>query len=719
MTSTDCSDLIGIDVGTTNTSAWFQDKKTKTIQKVTGDDGSHIFPSVVQYKHDGKIIVGKAAERAISRVEPGVIKSSKLLIGRQYSDEIVLKSLSSCCSPVVNRNGYPVFEIFKDQFVSPTEVATEIIKNILKQAERVQQSAFKRCVLTVPVYFAHAQRVETKKAAESAGLEVICVTEEPCAAAFAYAYTQPQNHFSGTIFVYDLGGGTFDSTVVKCDDNLFDPVNSLGNDGLGGDVVDKLIYNDVETQYIEKYGGENIFGKDNTSFRKVNALMRKCRIAKETIGNGACEAVIEVDEVDGADDFTYILSARLLTNLIQTLITDTRSTSMKTYEDAKISVSAVDRVMMVGGSTRLPAVSPMLEKLFGMEKMVDRKSFDPMTIVSKGAFLKGMKLISEGKTEPLVVRDSVGNEGDGECIQVLKPFYGVITDRLTMSIGVNCDDRDTGKTYLSIIIPKGSVLPFSNTMNYVTKPDSHQTTMSVLQGENIDDPLSNKRLGGMKVYDIPKGRVKHRVTMELDQNGILFVSNVFDYEEKIHIVVDREIFDTSESAVVNGQAKKKYDFGKPVRIESKEEYLRNLPKPRNEIKKDGSEKTTKRDDNGKKKPKKAQHSPMELDIPPFRGIPVACPQENCPPPLPTRPPPSASPSINPMPQAEVPPTVVIPPLTPSSLSHEMKESQTMSLETIDDTIVPEITDVIAEPEAEDSIQHEVVLRMRACKCVVY
>lgn len=229
MSSEDYYDLLGIDLGTSNTTAWFVSKYTHNLQQVLFENGDFRCPSAVQYAYNGSVRVGRAAVLRIGH-EDGIVTSSKRLIGRQYSDEIVLRSLDRCGSKIVNQNGYPVFEVKPGHFVSPTQVATEIIKYVMMKASQVQGIPFKRCVITVPVYFSNNQRIETAKAAEKAGLEVICLTEEPCAAAFAYAYSHDE-HQNGDFVVYDLGGGTFDVSVVRCSELEFDIL------GVGGVMI--------------------------------------------------------------------------------------------------------------------------------------------------------------------------------------------------------------------------------------------------------------------------------------------------------------------------------------------------------------------------------------------------------------------------------------------------------------------------------------------------
>lgn len=191
MSSTDYTDLIAIDYGTSYSTAWFKCKRDGTIQKLVFNGGSFLCPSVVQYQSNGGVVcVGEAAERLIGKgTVQGIVRSSKRLMGRQYSDEIVLRSLESCCSPIVNRDGRPTFEVFPYVYKTPTDVATDIFKYIVMCAETVQQSKFTRCSITAPVYFASTQRIEISKAAEAAGLSVVCFSDEPCAAAFAYIHS--------------------------------------------------------------------------------------------------------------------------------------------------------------------------------------------------------------------------------------------------------------------------------------------------------------------------------------------------------------------------------------------------------------------------------------------------------------------------------------------------------------------------------------------------
>lgn len=539
MVYNDCTDVLAIDLGTSNTTAWFINKNGNFVL-VTFDNGDNVCPSVVLYRDNGDVLVGHSAERFIG-VENGLVHSSKRVIGRAFNDSLVQSFLKSCGSKIVDQNGRVAFDIGNNRFVTPRQVATEIIKHVIAKATIQQPSGFRKCVVTVPVVFTQDQRLETKKAAEEAGLEVLNIFTEPSCAAFGYAYTH-QHLRNGKFFVYDLGGGTFDACLAEFDQLRFNPISSLGNDSIGGGNFDTSIYQYVENNYIEKYSPE-IFPDTKSGERQKNKLRKDCRIAKEQIGNGSMRetVVIEENEKNGTKYFTQEIFPVLLDNIITSPVSDTRSITLQVMKG--VEPTSVDKVILVGGSTKITSIPQMLATIFPSDRIVPTSEVDPMTCVSKGALLQIIALINKEVSDEELSTHSLLIDGQSVGTIHVRP---TIIERLTVSVGTNKRKQSTKKDEMEIMIPIGTQLPHSFTRNFYLDPGQTETVDTIYQGEFIQELNKNKNLGSFRITGFPgiSEQITVRWTMEMNTSQILFVTVEEVYQNNKRVMVEKQEYDT-------------------------------------------------------------------------------------------------------------------------------------------------------------------------------
>lgn len=404
-----CTDILGIDCGTSNLAAYFISSIDGNMRKLEFEAGKYTCPSVVMYGiTEGEVVVGSGAYNNIGKGIPGIITSGKRVIGHPFSSVIVQNLKDKCTSPIVSKQGKPVFLVSDTRSVTPIEYYTQLIKHIVSVAKQKQQSGFTRCVIGAPVYFGNNQRSDIQAAVESAGLDVMSVIDEPSSAALAYAYALDEK-FTGKCLVYDLGGGTFDATIVECSENKFDCIDKAGDDQLGGDDFDEDIFRDVSNEYSEKYSIE-LFENETrlaTRKKKIDSLRKRCRVAKERLGSCSTKEPIRLYEdgewADDDDDasFEYVLSRVRLDRLLHKKIQSTIDICQQLMKKVNITPNDIQRVLLVGGSTQLPSIVDMLSRLFGRPKIVQASpSYDPMTIVAYGAIIKGIYIEREQHPPP-------------------------------------------------------------------------------------------------------------------------------------------------------------------------------------------------------------------------------------------------------------------------------------------------------------------------------
>ena len=451
------SKIIGIDLGTTNSCvSVYEGGEGKVIVNA---DGERTTPSVVAFK-DGEINVGGVAKRQ-SVVNPDTVSSIKRLMGTNKK---------------VKANG---------REYTPEEISAMILSDLKKTAEAYLGEEVTRAVITVPAYFNDSQRQATKNAGKIAGLEVERIINEPTAAALAYGLDKQDE--TQTVLVYDLGGGTFDVSILDLGDGVFEVRATSGNNKLGGDDFDQRII-DYIVEDIEKEHGIDL-SKDKMAMQRIKDEAEK---AKKTLST-ATKATISLPFIANGVSYETNLTRAKFEELIDDLLESTMEPVRKALKDAKLKASDIDKVLLVGGSTRIPKVQELVKKELGKEPS---KGVNPDEVVAMGAAIQGGVLV-----------------GDVSDI--------VLLDVTPLSLGL-----ETLGGVFTVLIPRNTTIPTSKSQVFSTAADNQPAVdIHVLQGER-SMAADNKTLGRFQLANIPpapRGVPQIEVTFDIDANGIVNV----------------------------------------------------------------------------------------------------------------------------------------------------------------------------------------------------
>jgi molecular chaperone DnaK len=483
--------IIGIDLGTTNSAVAVMQAGSPEI--ITNSEGNRTTPSVVAIKKDksGKEerLVGATANRQRVTNPTNTIFGVKRLIGRKFSDKEVQKDHDIMPYAIVKKgNGVGVTMSEKDY--TPEEVSAMILSKIKADAEAFLGEKVNEAVITVPAYFDDSQRQATKDAGKIAGLEVKRIINEPTAAALAYGLDKKDKN--ETVVVFDLGGGTFDVSVLELGDGVFEVKSTNGDTHLGGEDFDNKIVNFFLDE-IKKEHSKDL--RDNAS--AMQRLKEEAEKAKKELSS-AQAAEINLPFLDQGEDgpinFEYSMTRAKLEDLVKEFIDRTSVPCEKALKDAKISAKDVDEVILVGGMTRMPAVVEKVKSIFGKDPL---KGVNPDEVVAVGAAIQGGVLA-----------------GDVKDVLLL--------DVTPLSLGIETMGGVTTK-----LIERNTTIPTSKSEVFSTAADSQpQVEIHVLQGER-EMSADNKSLGRFVLDGIapaPRGVPQIEVTFNLDANGILNVS---------------------------------------------------------------------------------------------------------------------------------------------------------------------------------------------------
>lgn len=478
--------IIGIDLGTTNSAfAYMVAGKPEVI---TNAEGDRTTPSVVAISKKGERLVGKLAQRQRVTNPKNTIYGVKRLIGRKFGDKEVQNDLGISPYEIVKK-GNGVAVVMDGKEYTPEEVSAMILSKIKADAEAFLGEKVTEAVITVPAYFDDSQRQATKDAGKIAGLEVKRIINEPTAAALAYGLEGKKDE---QIVVFDLGGGTFDVSVLELGDGVFEVKSTNGDTHLGGEDFDNRIVNHFVDEFKKEYGID--LTKDNSAMQRLKDEAEKAK--KELSSTTEVEVnlpFITAGE-DGPIHFEYKLTRAKLVEMVSDLIDKLADPVQKALKDAKLTPSDINEVVLVGGMTRMPAVVEKVKELFGKEPM---KGVNPDEVVAVGAAIQGGVLA-----------------GDVKDVLLL--------DVTPLSLGIETMGGVSTK-----LIERNTTIPTSKSQIFSTAADNQpQVEIHVLQGER-EMANDNKSLGRFILDGIapaPRGVPQIEVTFNLDANGILNVT---------------------------------------------------------------------------------------------------------------------------------------------------------------------------------------------------
>ena len=529
------SKIIGIDLGTTNSClAVVEGQQPKVIENT---EGGRTMPSVIGYSDENEVLVGVPAKRQAVTNPEKTLYAIKRLIGRRFDDDVVKKDMDMVPYEIIKADNGDAWVKVDDKKLAPPQVSAEVLKKLKKTAEEYLGHDVSEAVITVPAYFNDSQRQATKDAGKIAGLEVKRIINEPTAAALAYGLDKHKG--DSVIAVYDLGGGTFDISIIEISEvdgeHQFEVLSTNGDTFLGGEDFDlKLI-----DYFVDEFKKESGFDlkSDSMALQRLKEAAEKAKIELSSSDQTEINLPYITADSSGPKHFVHKITRAKLESLVEDLVEKSLSPLKLALEDAKLSIGDINEILLVGGQTRMPMVQQKVKDFFGKEP---RKDLNPDEAVAVGAAIQGSVL-----------------SGDTKDVLLL--------DVTPLTLGI-----ETLGGIATPLIEKNTTIPTQKSQVFSTAEDNQSAvTVHVIQGER-KQAAQNKSLGQFNLTDIPpagRGTPQIEVSFDLDANGILNVAAKDKNTGKEQSIVikassglsDKDIEKMVKDAEANAEDDKKFE----------------------------------------------------------------------------------------------------------------------------------------------------------------